>query len=292
MKNKLLILLLLSFLLNGCSKNEEIRSIEESSINLEEAEQENYNSKYETTNTEEQLIDSNYDEWIQLNEGQTVIVGNEVQAGIYDVKCAEGINYYDFNVFENQKAFNDFNREDENIDWLDHYNNYYVLKDDKTKLTRGIDLKEGNIIDVMWGGIALKNISSKNNSENSKSSKTEDNIDVHLNQDAENLNNDLNKLNSWSFTLGDYTSSGAQKILPSIYNKIEEMHNKIQGYIDNPTSYTLRANVDLLNDYSELLEMYENMSGETLSYDENSKLIKTQNEMIFAQLDLPEINMD
>ncbi len=106
------------------------------------------------------------------------------------------------------------------------------------------------------------------------------------------INKDMNTMNSFSLKLGDTTSSGAQKILPNIYKKIESMQTKMQGYIDNPKTYTFESNLDLLKDYSELLEMYDDLMDETISYDENLKLIDTQNKMILTQLDLPEIYND
>lgn len=290
MKRKILILILLGLFFTACDNNSNVNNIDKNNDknNDKIKEEENYSKE-----DKNEINDSNYIGWIQIKENQEILVGVDIDPGTYDIKCADGENSYDFNVFENQKALDDFNNSlnDSNIDWLDHFNNYYVLKDDKNKSLNGIELKDGNVIDVMLGGIALKNVNSIDNNVESDQEITEESKDNYFNEEKE-LKDDLNSLNKWKLDVGDTTSSGAQKILPDIYKKIESMQTKMQGYIDNPKTYTFKANVDIINDYSELLGMYDKLANETISYDEYLNLIDAQNKMILTQIDLPEIYND
>lgn len=132
------------------------------------------------------------------------------------------------------------------------------------------------------------------NNENKEESQEETNnkSQEEVQESTSSINDDMNTMNSFSLNTGDTTSYGAQKILPDMYTKIESMQTKMQGYIDNPKTYTLKANLDIVNDYSELLNMYNKLAKETISYDEYLNLIDAQNKMILTQLDLPEIYND
>lgn len=253
MKNKIAMMLLAGFFLSGCSSTTEVEKDPfEGMVKVPET----------LLKTKSQI------------ETEFEVVGLKV-------KFAEGDLSETAQIFEKtiNKGVCD-NYSDVNVE--------FISTDEKA----GVYAKKGSTIVVPCAERDFPYGSQKNNEveEKIEDKKEEPNTDNSMSEST--INNEFNALNSRSLNLGDATSPGAQKILPDIYKKLEDMKKKMEGYIENPDSYTFEANLSLIEDYSELLGMYSDLMEETVSFDENSKLIEAQNKMLLTQLDLPEIKMD
>lgn len=128
MKNKITKLLLLGVLFSGCSSTA-------SQTSTENATQE------ESSN------------WIGIAGDQYMVVGDEIPAGIYDIRPAkkdDRVSIYIFDNLENFKAHEENNLENA----YDHYKNYYSDEDGES--VDGIIFRKGEVIDIEYDPIEIK----------------------------------------------------------------------------------------------------------------------------------------
>lgn len=128
MKNKITKLLLLGVLFSGCS------------------------STTSQTSTENTTQEENSN-WIGIAGDQYMVVGDEIPAGIYDIRPAkkdDRVSIYIFDNLYNFKAHEENNLENA----YDHYENYY--SDEDGKGVDGIIFRKGEVIDIGYAPIEIK----------------------------------------------------------------------------------------------------------------------------------------